>query len=102
MLLAAKDVRRDARRFARRAPRSASQCRDRFACEITDDGPGLDDPIVGYLPPGPTADRGAGLWVARQLTERLELLGSGAGYGPALGDPTAAGRPRVSCAGRRP
>jgi anti-sigma regulatory factor (Ser/Thr protein kinase) len=51
----------------------------RFVCEISDRGPGLDDPMVGYLPPGPSATAAAGLWVARQLTERLELLGSGAG-----------------------
>jgi anti-sigma regulatory factor (Ser/Thr protein kinase) len=51
----------------------------RFVCELSDHGPGLDDPLAGYLPPTPDADDGAGLWVARQLTHRLELLTSPAG-----------------------
>jgi anti-sigma regulatory factor (Ser/Thr protein kinase) len=48
----------------------------RFVCEVTDSGPGLDDPFAGYLPParGRDGGRGAGLWVARQLTSRVELL----------------------------
>jgi anti-sigma regulatory factor (Ser/Thr protein kinase) len=44
---------------------------DRFVCEIADHGPGLDDPLAGYLPP--RNGRGAGLWVARQLTRGLEM-----------------------------
>jgi anti-sigma regulatory factor (Ser/Thr protein kinase) len=44
----------------------------RFVCEVADHGPGLDDPLAGYLPPRP--GRGAGLWVARQLTRRLEMI----------------------------
>jgi anti-sigma regulatory factor (Ser/Thr protein kinase) len=47
---------------------------DGFVCEIADHGPGLDDPLAGYLPPRP--GRGAGLWVARQLTRRLEMISS--------------------------
>jgi anti-sigma regulatory factor (Ser/Thr protein kinase) len=50
------------------------QADGRFVCEIADHGPGLDDPLAGYLPPRP--GRGAGLWVARQLTRRLEMLSS--------------------------
>jgi anti-sigma regulatory factor (Ser/Thr protein kinase) len=47
-----------------------------FVCEVSDEGPGLDDPLAGYLPP--TNDRPhAGLWVARQLVSRLELLPPG-------------------------
>jgi anti-sigma regulatory factor (Ser/Thr protein kinase) len=49
---------------------------DRFVCEISDDGPGIDDPLAGFLPPRPGHDTGAGLWVARQLTGRLELVSS--------------------------
>jgi anti-sigma regulatory factor (Ser/Thr protein kinase) len=49
-------------------------------CEISDRGPGLDDPLIGHLPPGAPGSRGAGLWVARQLTHRLEVL-SAAGTG---------------------
>jgi anti-sigma regulatory factor (Ser/Thr protein kinase) len=49
---------------------------ERFVCEISDHGPGLDDPVVGYVPPGSRYARGAGLWVARQMTRRLEMLSS--------------------------
>lgn len=45
-----------------------------FVCEISDRGPGLDDPLAGYLPPNLELGRGAGLWTARQLTSRLELI----------------------------
>ncbi|MGZ6701192.1 MAG: ATP-binding protein [Gaiellaceae bacterium] len=51
----------------------------RFVCEISDRGPGLDDPLVGYLPPNVDAGRGAGLWTARQLTSRLDLIRSAEG-----------------------
>jgi anti-sigma regulatory factor (Ser/Thr protein kinase) len=45
-----------------------------FVCEIEDRGPGLDDPLAGYLPPRPERARGADLWVARRLVRRLELI----------------------------
>jgi anti-sigma regulatory factor (Ser/Thr protein kinase) len=47
---------------------------ERFVCEITDAGPGFEDPFAGYLPPALQAPDGAGLWIARQLTSKLELL----------------------------
>ena len=47
---------------------------DRYVCEVSDAGNGLDDPLAGYLPPPPLAPRGAGLWVARQLTSQLDLF----------------------------
>jgi len=47
---------------------------ERFVCEVSDHGPGLDDPLAGYLPPRPGNGAGAGLWVARQLTRRLEMV----------------------------
>jgi anti-sigma regulatory factor (Ser/Thr protein kinase) len=49
---------------------------ERFVCEISDHGPGLHDPLAGYLPPHPGHARGAGLWVARQMTRRLEMTSS--------------------------
>ena len=52
--------------------------RGRFVCEIVDRGPGFDDPAAGYL--APRAGVGRGLWVARQLTWRLELFRSPAGF----------------------
>jgi anti-sigma regulatory factor (Ser/Thr protein kinase) len=48
----------------------------RFVCEITDAGVGLDDPFAGYLPPQSEDVPGAGLWVARQLCWRVDLLSS--------------------------
>jgi hypothetical protein len=45
-----------------------------FVCELSDRGEGLDDPLAGFVPPRPGAADGAGLWVARQLASRLELL----------------------------
>jgi anti-sigma regulatory factor (Ser/Thr protein kinase) len=50
----------------------------RFVCEIIDRGSGIDDPAVGYL--APREGVGAGLWVARQLTWRIELFGSPLGF----------------------
>ncbi|MEA2419041.1 MAG: hypothetical protein QOE60_1247, partial [Thermoleophilaceae bacterium] len=52
---------------------------DRFVCEIADRGSGLDDPLAGYLPPGVAGHDGAGLWVVRQLTDRVELISSADG-----------------------
>ena len=44
-------------------------------CTITDQGPGFDDPLAGYVPTDPShLDRGgAGLWLARQCCDRLDL-----------------------------
>ena len=50
----------------------------RFVCEVVDRGPGFDDPLAGYRAPrdGP----GSGLWVARQLTWRIEWFHSPRGF----------------------
>jgi anti-sigma regulatory factor (Ser/Thr protein kinase) len=50
----------------------------RFACEIVDHGKGFDDPAAGYL--APRKEVGAGLWVARQLTWRIEFFRSARGF----------------------
>lgn len=52
---------------------------DQFVCEVSDLGPGMDNPLAGFLPPRPGHADGAGLWVARQLTTQLELLPSSGG-----------------------
>jgi hypothetical protein len=52
---------------------------ERFVCEISDHGRGLDDRVAGYLPPGSDDARGAGLWVARQMAGRLDMLSSDRG-----------------------
>jgi hypothetical protein len=56
----------------------AGRVGERFVCEISDAGPGLGDPFAGWVPP---RRRGApaGLWNARQLTRRLDLLSSPGG-----------------------
>jgi anti-sigma regulatory factor (Ser/Thr protein kinase) len=50
----------------------------RFVCEIVDRGPGFDDPTAGYIPP--RRGVGTGLWVARQLTWRIEFFHAGPGF----------------------
>ena len=50
----------------------------RFVCEVIDRGSGFDDPVAGYLAPRPGT--GNGLWVARQLTWRLESFHSDRGF----------------------
>ncbi len=50
----------------------------RFVCEVVDRGRGFDDPMVGYLAPRPGTGRG--LWVARQLTWRLESFHAPRGF----------------------
>jgi anti-sigma regulatory factor (Ser/Thr protein kinase) len=54
------------------------RARGRFVCEIVDRGDGFDDPAAGYLAPRPGV--GTGLWVARQLTWRIEFFRSPAGF----------------------
>jgi anti-sigma regulatory factor (Ser/Thr protein kinase) len=54
------------------------QAHGRFVCEITDPGPGFDDPAAGYL--APRAGIGSGLWIARQLTWDLEFFHSPSGF----------------------
>jgi anti-sigma regulatory factor (Ser/Thr protein kinase) len=50
----------------------------RFVCEIADRGEGFDDPAAGYL--APREGTGSGLWVARQLTWRVEFLRGQPGF----------------------
>ena len=44
---------------------------DRFVCEVTDQNGRLDDPLAGYIAPA-HAEHSSGLWIARQLTWRLQ------------------------------
>ncbi len=75
MLLAAGEVFSNAARHGQglRSAR-AGLVGDRFVCELSDHGPGIDDPLAGYLPPRQGDTGGFGMWVARQATERMELL----------------------------
>jgi anti-sigma regulatory factor (Ser/Thr protein kinase) len=78
MLLASGEVLANAHRYGSgvRAVR-IGRVGERFVCEVADHGSGLDEPLAGYLPPRP--GRGAGLWVARQLTSRLEMISTDRG-----------------------
>jgi anti-sigma regulatory factor (Ser/Thr protein kinase) len=50
----------------------------RFVCEIVDRGGGFSDPVAGYL--APREGTGTGLWVARQLSWRIESFDSPRGF----------------------
>jgi anti-sigma regulatory factor (Ser/Thr protein kinase) len=56
----------------------AGRAGGRFVCEVIDRGRGFDDPLAGYL--APREGTGTGLWVARQLTWRLESFRSPRGF----------------------
>jgi anti-sigma regulatory factor (Ser/Thr protein kinase) len=50
----------------------------RFVCEVIDRGSGFDDPVAGYI--APREGTGTGLWIARQLTWRVECFDSPRGF----------------------
>jgi anti-sigma regulatory factor (Ser/Thr protein kinase) len=56
----------------------AGRAEGRFVCEVIDRGTGFDDPVAGYL--APRDGTGTGLWVARQLTWRVEYFRSTRGF----------------------
>jgi anti-sigma regulatory factor (Ser/Thr protein kinase) len=75
LLVAAGEIFENARRHGGGVSRvRAGVTEGWFVCEIEDSGPGLDDPVAGFLPPRPEQARGEGLWVARRLVRRLELI----------------------------
>jgi anti-sigma regulatory factor (Ser/Thr protein kinase) len=77
LLVAAEEVLANAQRHGgERLSVHVGPVGNRFVCEVSDDGPGIDDPFAGFLPPRPGHAYGAGLWVARQLTRQLELVPS--------------------------
>jgi anti-sigma regulatory factor (Ser/Thr protein kinase) len=75
MLVAAAEVLANAREHGgERVSARVGQVDDEFVCEVFDDGLGIDDPVAGLVPPRPGTSDTTGLWVARQLTRRLELV----------------------------
>ena len=46
---------------------------DTIECIVDDRGPGSDDLLLGFGPPGPGVDGGYGVWCARQVFDRVEL-----------------------------
>jgi anti-sigma regulatory factor (Ser/Thr protein kinase) len=79
MLLAATEIATNAIRHGRgiEAMR-VGLAHGRLVLEIIDRGPGFDDPAAGYL--APRSGVGKGLWVARQLTWRIEFFHSPRGF----------------------
>lgn len=67
----------------------------RLLCTVTDAGEGFDDPLAGYVradgddPFGP----GAGLWLARQLCDRIEMARTVAGFTVRLSTSTRTAHP---------
>jgi hypothetical protein len=53
---------------------------NRVVCEVCDQGPGFEDPLIGFDPPGDPGARAPGLWVVRQLVRKLEAFPSAAGF----------------------
>jgi anti-sigma regulatory factor (Ser/Thr protein kinase) len=50
---------------------------DRLVCTVTDRGDGVSDPFTGFIWPGAHGQmpvRGMGLWVARRLCDRVDLV----------------------------
>ena len=48
---------------------------DELLCEVQDGGDGIASPFAGMLVPPIEAGEGRGVWIARQLCERLEVGG---------------------------
>jgi anti-sigma regulatory factor (Ser/Thr protein kinase) len=43
-------------------------------CEVTDEGNGVADPLIGYRPPAQDVTGGRGLWIAQQLCDALTVV----------------------------
>ncbi|NJC71960.1 sensor histidine kinase [Planosporangium thailandense] len=64
----------------------------RLVCTVTDAGEGFDDPLAGYLrPDGDPFGPGAGLWLVRQLCDRVEMAQTPAGFTVKLSTSSIAG-----------
>jgi anti-sigma regulatory factor (Ser/Thr protein kinase) len=51
----------------------------KLTCLITDEGPGIANPLAGYRHPDDAVDHGRGLWLARQLCDELIIRSPEAG-----------------------
>ncbi|MET8677622.1 ATP-binding protein [Streptomyces sp. NPDC004647] len=52
----------------------------RLHCRVTDNGPGFSEEVIPREPPGLFAGEGGrGLWLTRQLTDRLEIAAGAVG-----------------------
>jgi anti-sigma regulatory factor (Ser/Thr protein kinase) len=51
---------------------------DRFVCEVVDQGV-ITDPLIGRIPPLPTATGGRGVWIANQLCDLVQVRSTASG-----------------------
>ncbi|TLQ47816.1 ATP-binding protein [Streptomyces marianii] len=52
---------------------------DGVCCQVTDEGPGLSEDMIPRTLPSPDVSNGRGLWLVRELTDRLEIARHAAG-----------------------
>lgn len=80
LILAVNEVTTNALRHGRPPVRIRLWVRsDRCVCTISDCGPGIRDPFAGYIWPGtlsPLPTHGMGLWLARRLCDRVDIVNS--------------------------
>ena len=74
LVLAANEVATNALRYGR--PPAAARCwreNGELVCEIADAGPGIADPLAGWILPDPPARSGWGLPMTRQLCDAVDI-----------------------------
>jgi anti-sigma regulatory factor (Ser/Thr protein kinase) len=77
LVLAAHEVATNALTHGRRPVRARVWAQgEEIVCQIVDSGPGISDPLAGWLPPAPAKDGGWGLPIARQLCDVVEIVPS--------------------------
>ncbi|WP_028057734.1 sensor histidine kinase [Candidatus Solirubrobacter pratensis] len=52
---------------------------DALVCHVHDGGPGLPDPLLGYLPPDSGVHEGRGLWLAHHFCDIVEVAADRSG-----------------------
>jgi len=50
-----------------------------LVCQLSDQGPGMEDPLAGYLLPPEYGSSGRGLWLARQLCDEVTVKSEAGG-----------------------
>ncbi|MEV0965395.1 ATP-binding protein [Streptomyces sp. NPDC049910] len=50
-------------------------------CQVTDEGPGLSEDMIPLVLPPLDASNGRGLWLVRELTDRMDIARRAAGAG---------------------
>jgi anti-sigma regulatory factor (Ser/Thr protein kinase) len=60
-----------------------------IVCAVDDDGPGVHDPLLGFIPVPTDASGGRGIWLARQLFDLAEMAPTESGFRVTLVTATA-------------